>query len=160
MEQLSDISGTVLDYEDWTLSKTDGVPAVEDFAAMQETWVQSLGWEDPLEEGMATHSSILSWRIPTYRGVWWATVHGAAKSWTWLSDFHLSAIPFSSVAQSCPSLCDPMNCYPPLIVLYCFFYVKCIFSVYYFNFFLIFFTMVLGYFLLFFPLGIIIHISI
>ena len=32
--------------------------------AMQETWVQSLGWEDPLEKGMATHSSILAWRIP------------------------------------------------------------------------------------------------
>ena len=32
--------------------------------AMQETWVQSLGWEEPLEEGMATHSSILAWRIP------------------------------------------------------------------------------------------------
>ena len=32
--------------------------------AMQETWVQSLGWENPLEEGMATHSSILAWRIP------------------------------------------------------------------------------------------------
>ena len=31
---------------------------------MQETWVQSLGWEDPLEKGMATHSSILAWRIP------------------------------------------------------------------------------------------------
>ena len=33
-------------------------------AAIQETWVRSLGWEDPLEEGMATHSSILAWRIP------------------------------------------------------------------------------------------------
>ena len=33
-------------------------------AAMQETWVPSLGWEDPLEEGMATHPSILAWRIP------------------------------------------------------------------------------------------------
>ena len=32
--------------------------------AMQETWVQSLSWEDPLEEGMATHSNILAWRIP------------------------------------------------------------------------------------------------
>ena len=32
--------------------------------AMQETWVRSLGWEDPLEEGMATHSSTLAWRIP------------------------------------------------------------------------------------------------
>jgi len=37
---------------------------VEKLAAMQETWVQSLGQEDPLEEGMATHSSILAWRIP------------------------------------------------------------------------------------------------
>ena len=40
---------------------------------MQETWVESLGWEDPLEEGMATHSNILAWRIPMNRGAWWAT---------------------------------------------------------------------------------------
>ena len=46
---------------------------------MQETWVQSLGWEDPLEEGMATHSTILAWRIPMDRGAWWAIVHGVAK---------------------------------------------------------------------------------
>ena len=46
---------------------------------MQETWVQSLGWEDPLEQGMATHSSILAWRIPMDRGAWWATVHGVAN---------------------------------------------------------------------------------
>ena len=38
---------------------------IKKLPAMQETWVQSLGWEDPLEEGMATHSSILAWRIPT-----------------------------------------------------------------------------------------------
>ena len=38
--------------------------------AMQETWVQSPGWEDPLEEGMGTHSSILAWRIPIDRGAW------------------------------------------------------------------------------------------
>ena len=38
---------------------------VKNLPAMQETWVQSLGWEDPLEEGMATHSSILAWRIWT-----------------------------------------------------------------------------------------------
>ena len=44
--------------------------------AMQETWILSLGWEDPLEEGMATHSSILAWRIPVDRGAWWAIVHG------------------------------------------------------------------------------------
>ena len=37
---------------------------VKNLPAMQETWVQSLGWEDPLEKGMATHSSILVWRIP------------------------------------------------------------------------------------------------
>ena len=45
--------------------------------AMQETWVRSLGWEDLLEEGMATHSSILAWRIPMDRGAWKATVHGS-----------------------------------------------------------------------------------
>ena len=38
--------------------------------AMQETQVQSLGWEEPLEEGMATHSSIFAWRIPMDRGAW------------------------------------------------------------------------------------------
>ena len=51
-----------------------------------ETWVWSLGAEDPLEEGMSTHSSILAWRTPMDRGAWWATVHGAAKSQTRLSD--------------------------------------------------------------------------
>ena len=49
---------------------------------MRETWVQSLGQEDPLEVGMATHSSILAWRIPMDRVAWRATVHGVAKSWT------------------------------------------------------------------------------
>ena len=55
---------------------------VKDLPAMQETWVLSLSWEDPLEEGMATHFSILAWRIPVDRGAWWATVHGVAKSRT------------------------------------------------------------------------------
>ena len=50
--------------------------------AMPESWVQSLGWEDPPEKGMATHSSILAWRIPKDRGAWRATVHGVKKSWT------------------------------------------------------------------------------
>ena len=59
---------------------------VKNLPAMQETWVQSLGWEDPLEEGIATHSNILAWKMPMDRGAWWATVHGAAKSWTCLSD--------------------------------------------------------------------------
>ena len=48
--------------------------------AMQETWVQSLGWEDTLERGMATHSSILAWRIPMDRGAWQVTVHEVAES--------------------------------------------------------------------------------
>ena len=48
--------------------------------ALQETWVQSLGWEDPLEEGMATLSGILAWRILMDRGAWWATIHGVAES--------------------------------------------------------------------------------
>ena len=48
--------------------------------AMQETWVQSLGWEDPLEEDMATYSSILDWRIPMNRGAWGATMHRVTQS--------------------------------------------------------------------------------
>ena len=53
---------------------------------MQEIWVQSLGWEDPLEEGVITHSSILTWRIPMNRGVWQAAVHGVAKTRIQLSN--------------------------------------------------------------------------
>ena len=48
---------------------------INNLPAMQETGLQSLGWEDPLEKGMATQSSILAWRIP------W-TDHGVTKSWT------------------------------------------------------------------------------
>ena len=59
---------------------------VKNLPAMQETWVQSLGWEDPLEEGVATHSNILAWRITKDRRAWWVTVHGVTKIWTWLSD--------------------------------------------------------------------------
>ena len=50
---------------------------------MQETLVQSMGWEDPLEKGKATHSSILAWRI-----LWTVESMGFAKSWTQLSEFH------------------------------------------------------------------------
>ena len=59
---------------------------VNDLPAMQETWVRFLGWEDPLEEGMATHSSVLAWRISMDRGAWWTAVHGVTKSQTRLSD--------------------------------------------------------------------------
>ena len=53
--------------------------------AMWETWVWFLGWEDALEKGIATHSSILAWRIPMDRGAWRAWFHGVARSWTQLS---------------------------------------------------------------------------
>ena len=57
---------------------------VKNLPAMQETQVRSLCWKDPLVKGMATHSSVLAWRIPMDRGAWWATVHGVTKSWTQL----------------------------------------------------------------------------
>ena len=57
---------------------------VENLPAMWETCVQSLGWEDPLEEEMATHSRI-AWRIPWTRGAWWATINRVAKSCSGLS---------------------------------------------------------------------------
>ena len=50
--------------------------------AMRETWVPSLDWQDPLEEGIATHSSILAWRTAMDKGAWQATVHGVTKSQT------------------------------------------------------------------------------
>ena len=115
--------------------------------AMRETWVRSLGWEGPLEKGMATHSSFLAQRIPMDRGAWWDTLHGVAKSQAWLSDWAqhstFSIFPwvylppicllwwniFSnnllilvlamyliccySVAQLCPTLCNPMDCSMP-----------------------------------------------
>ena len=54
--------------------------------AMLETWTQSPGQEDPLEEGVVTHSSILAWTIPRDRGAWWATVRGVSKGLTRLSN--------------------------------------------------------------------------
>ena len=59
---------------------------VKNLPLMQEARVQSLGWEHPLEKEMATHSSILAWRISMDRGVWWATVHGVTESQVGLSD--------------------------------------------------------------------------
>ena len=66
---------------------------VKNSPPMQETWVRSLGWEDPLEKGKATHSSILVWRIP------WI-VHGVEESWTQLSDFHFP--PQQPLSAKCP----------------------------------------------------------
>ena len=50
--------------------------------AMQETWVGSLGWEDPLEKGRATQCSILCLENPMDSEAWWATVHGVPRNWT------------------------------------------------------------------------------
>ena len=81
--------------------------------ATQETWVRSLGWEDPMEEVIATHSSIPDWRIPMDRGAWQGTVHGVAKSKRQLGDWgqhsmaasHLySRNQHSSVNQSAPNV--------------------------------------------------------
>ena len=104
---------------------------------MQETWLWSLGWEDPLEKSMVTHSNILAQRILwteetgklQSRGLQrveydWATKHTAHKNgyqevkweryklgdWDW--HIHISQS-VTSVAQSCPNLCDPMNCSTP-----------------------------------------------
>ena len=55
---------------------------VKKLPAVWETWVRSLGWEDPLGKEMATRSNILAWKNPMDRGAWWATFHGVAKSQT------------------------------------------------------------------------------
>ena len=62
------------------------VQLVKNLPAMLETWLWSLGWEDHLEKGKATHSSILAWRIS------WTVAHGDPKSQTRLSNFHLSFV--------------------------------------------------------------------
>ena len=70
------------------LSSSDG-SVVKNPSAMQETrstQIQSLGQEDPLEEGMATHSNILVWKNPMNRGAWWARVQSVTKSQIRLSD--------------------------------------------------------------------------
>ena len=55
---------------------------VKNLPAMQQTWVQFLGWEDPLEKGMTTHFLYSYLENSVDRRVWWATVHGVAKSQT------------------------------------------------------------------------------
>ena len=59
---------------------------VKNLSAVQVTRVQSLGGEDPLEEGVTTHTSILAWRTPMGRGAWWVTVPGVSQSQTRLRD--------------------------------------------------------------------------
>ena len=69
--------------------------------AMWETWVWSLGWEGPLEEDMATHSSIFAWKIPMDRGAWGAIAHGVTKSRTRLSN--------SALHSTSPHLWNPRH---------------------------------------------------
>ena len=71
---------------------------VKSLAAVQATWVQSLGQEDSLEKEMATHSSILAWRIP------WTEEPGGLC---------FAAATAAKLLQLCPTLCDPMDCSPP-----------------------------------------------
>ena len=58
------------------------VQNVKSLPAMQETWVQFLGWKDPLEKEIATHFSILAWRIPWTEEPGGDAVHGVTKTWT------------------------------------------------------------------------------
>ena len=78
---------------------------VKKLPAVQETWVQSLGWEDPLEKGKAPHSSILAWRIPLDGGSWQATVHGVTKSRTRVSNGAQQSVVMSvyhrEITQNC-----------------------------------------------------------
>ena len=63
------------------------VQTVKNLPTIQETCVLSLGWEDPLKKGLATHSSILAGlENPMDRGAWRASVHGITKTWTQLSN--------------------------------------------------------------------------
>ena len=79
---------SVMDFEHYIASMWASLIAqlVKNPPAMQETWIQSLGCDDLLEEDIAAHSSILAWSIAMDRGAWRAAVHGAAKSQTLLSD--------------------------------------------------------------------------
>ena len=70
-------------WEDF-LGASLGAQAVKILPVMWETRVLSLDWEDPLEKGMATHSSILAWGDPMDRGAWQATIYGIAQSQTYL----------------------------------------------------------------------------
>ena len=65
-----------------------------------EKWVRSLDGDDPLEEGIATHSSILAWRIPMDGEAWQATVHRVAKSWARLKQLGMA---WQGVTFECPS---------------------------------------------------------
>ena len=64
---------------------------VKNLPEMKKTWIKSPGWENPLEEGMATQSSFLAWRIPGMGEPWWAEVYGVAQSRTRLKRLNSSS---------------------------------------------------------------------
>ena len=68
------------------------IQTVKNLPAMQETWVRYLGWEDPLEKGRATHSSILAWRTPWTEEPGRLQSMGLQKSLTQLSNFHFKQL--------------------------------------------------------------------
>jgi len=81
----------------------------------QETWVQSLGWEDPLEKEMATHSSMLSFMgNPMDRGAWWTTVHWVTKSTGTMSRWWSVIPPGQSVEERSSGGFDPQVLYMQL----------------------------------------------
>ena len=87
---------------------------VKHLSAVQETRVWSLGWEDPLEKEMATHSSTLAWKIP------WTEEPGRLQSmgsWrvghNWVTSLSLGGGAPAKSLQSCLTLCNPSDCSPP-----------------------------------------------
>ena len=68
--------------------------------------VRSLGWEDALEEDMATRSSILAWRIRMEKEAWWAPAHGVTQSWTRQSNYaqHMGSLTVTKVPYECEML--------------------------------------------------------
>ena len=76
---------------------------------MQESQVLSLGWEDPLEKEVATHSSILAWEIP-----WTEERGGLQSTGPQKSQTQLSNCVYAKSLQSCPTLCDAMDCSLPV----------------------------------------------
>ena len=87
---------------------------VKHLPTVRETWVRSLGWEDPLEKEMATHSSTLAWKIP------WTEERSrlqsrVAKSWTWLSDFTSSLQTMVEVMKIMVTSCFELWCWRRLL---------------------------------------------
>ena len=81
---------------------------VKNLPALQETWVQSLGREDFLAKGKATHSSTLAWRIP------WTRQTQTIQESDMTERLHFTSLHFSSSSvQLCLTLCDPTDCSPP-----------------------------------------------